>query len=637
MEQEATARKSPTLSPTVGPLPHIVFSPQQYLQRRFAIHSILRKLSTQQHIIGGLQSLLDVGCGSDILLLLSLIPCEDALPIEVLTGIDISDDIKSDLCIESISPGAWTGNTSGEDRWRPLDIVLLYGDFQYLSPYLIPKHDIIVSSEVIEHLDPKPLSLYAGTLLGTMRPKVCIITTPNRDFNPIFSINFPSQGQNEIEFLDSDKPNNSGKFWREGVSYFMRHHDHRFEWTRAEFRTWARNAGQQFGYKVDFTGVGSFGYSMMIENVDEAVVEEYLTKDMSGRVDKPEDADYFELEPARSNLAKRAGRVYGDCTQIAVFTINTDNSNMDCQELCEGVSLKHALKVLPPVGTTTDGIYLAKHVEYPWVDYPYPPGNRDTLVMIQGCLNQFIPTLVYDAWSNPPVAEWDKPRETDIMELGFDDEDPIAKRKRTYDELRNARDHTTRLLQGKNPADLEVLVVPVELKRIWDSDWKLQRAFRFDYHMFTTNFHLGGAPNSNLNDTMSLSTEWDEIVFAGAPHDGDYTVYVSTQGFQIKYGNPQNPVFEPEPDSFPFSDSAEGQPNIWAEFAFTPGIVPKTHDEDERVVLILGKNATVLVAPGDDEDMCGKDILWVTFRKGVVFPPYDDRRFKAHDVGGSLR
>lgn len=135
-ELEDTAGKPPATPTTRVPLPQIVFNPQQYLQRRFSIHSILRKVSVQQHFSGGLRSLLDVGCGPDILLLRSLIPCEDILPIELLTGIDISDDIKSPSCVESIAPGAWTGNAFGEDRWRLLDIVLLHGRFVFSFPPL---------------------------------------------------------------------------------------------------------------------------------------------------------------------------------------------------------------------------------------------------------------------------------------------------------------------------------------------------------------------------------------------------------------------------------------------------------------------------------------------------------------------
>ncbi|PUU83536.1 hypothetical protein B9Z19DRAFT_1072290 [Tuber borchii] len=417
----------------------------------------------------------------------------------------------------------------------------------------------------------------------------------------------------------------------------MRHHDHRFEWTRSEFRAWARDAAEKFGYKVKFTGVGSFGYGMMIENVDAAVVEEYLAKDMSGRVDEPEDADYFPQELVEGSLAKRAHRVYGDCTQIAVFTIKPDNSDRNNQELCEGISLKHALKTLPPAGVTGDGICLVKHVEYPWVDSPYPPRTHDALVLIQDCLDQFIPTPVYDAWSNPPIAEWDKPRETGVIELSFEDEDPVAKRNRERNELRDAENYTARLLQGKNLADLQVLVVPVDLKRIWESNWKLQRAFRFDYQMFTVLFHLSGAPGWKLNDMTPLGTECkflieipkqelkdstgDEVDFTGEARHNDYKRYISTQGFQIKYSTPQNPVMEAQPEPFPLSYGVEDQPNIWADFTFTPGVIPKTCEEDDHVVLTLGKNGTIPVpADCDDKDMCGGDILWVTFRKGAASP-----------------
>ena len=36
----------------------------------------------------------------------------------------------------------------------------------------------------------------------------------------------------------------------------MRHRDHRFEWTRAEFRAWAGEAARNHGYQVRFLPVG---------------------------------------------------------------------------------------------------------------------------------------------------------------------------------------------------------------------------------------------------------------------------------------------------------------------------------------------------------------------------------------------
>lgn len=36
----------------------------------------------------------------------------------------------------------------------------------------------------------------------------------------------------------------------------MRDIDHKFEWTRAEFQSWAEGAAAQYGYSVTFDGVG---------------------------------------------------------------------------------------------------------------------------------------------------------------------------------------------------------------------------------------------------------------------------------------------------------------------------------------------------------------------------------------------
>jgi len=61
------------------------------------------------------------------------------------------------------------------------------------------------------------------------KPKIVVITTPNSEYNARFE-NLPA-----------------GKF---------RHEDHRFEWTRSEFRDWASGVANRFGYNVDFIPVG---------------------------------------------------------------------------------------------------------------------------------------------------------------------------------------------------------------------------------------------------------------------------------------------------------------------------------------------------------------------------------------------
>ena len=61
------------------------------------------------------------------------------------------------------------------------------------------------------------------------KPPVVVLTTPNREYNSIYG------------FIDEDD---------------LRHGDHRFEWTRAEFRNWATGIAERFGYKVMFSEIG---------------------------------------------------------------------------------------------------------------------------------------------------------------------------------------------------------------------------------------------------------------------------------------------------------------------------------------------------------------------------------------------
>jgi len=61
------------------------------------------------------------------------------------------------------------------------------------------------------------------------KPGTVIVTTPNVEYNVLF------------ETLPA------GRF---------RHRDHRFEWTRAEFRNWATRVADRHGYGVRFVPIG---------------------------------------------------------------------------------------------------------------------------------------------------------------------------------------------------------------------------------------------------------------------------------------------------------------------------------------------------------------------------------------------
>ena len=83
--------------------------------------------------------------------------------------------------------------------------------------------------EVIEHLDPPRLSAFERAVFEFAKPRTVVLTTPNREYN----VTWENVG--------------TGK---------LRHPDHRFEWTRQEFRDWAEGISGRYGYSVRFLPVG---------------------------------------------------------------------------------------------------------------------------------------------------------------------------------------------------------------------------------------------------------------------------------------------------------------------------------------------------------------------------------------------
>ncbi len=89
--------------------------------------------------------------------------------------------------------------------------------------------DALVLVEVIEHIDPTRLRAVERTVFTDAEPAMVIVTTPNAEHNVRY------------EFLAEGE---------------LRHRDHRFEWTRAEFAAWAQRVAAERGYQVRISGVG---------------------------------------------------------------------------------------------------------------------------------------------------------------------------------------------------------------------------------------------------------------------------------------------------------------------------------------------------------------------------------------------
>ena len=82
---------------------------------------------------------------------------------------------------------------------------------------------------MIEHLDEPRLAAFERVVFEFARPGTVVVTTPNVEYNVRF------------ETLPAGK---------------MRHKDHRFEWTREQFRAWAQKVAERFAYSVRFLPIG---------------------------------------------------------------------------------------------------------------------------------------------------------------------------------------------------------------------------------------------------------------------------------------------------------------------------------------------------------------------------------------------
>ena len=184
-----------------------------------------RKLSLNTRRLGsvvaalknsGAKSVIDMGCGSGTLIFLLLKEKQFAH----IAGMDVSH-MALEYAMEKLR--LEKAGDSVRERVTLFQSSLTYKDSRFEG------YDAACIMEVIEHLDLPRLAAFEKVLFGYTKAPLVILTTPNREYN--------------IKYENLDEST-------------LRHRDHRFEWTRAEFHHWAENISEKYGYTVQFSEIG---------------------------------------------------------------------------------------------------------------------------------------------------------------------------------------------------------------------------------------------------------------------------------------------------------------------------------------------------------------------------------------------
>ncbi|HUY51715.1 MAG TPA: 3' terminal RNA ribose 2'-O-methyltransferase Hen1 [Streptosporangiaceae bacterium] len=177
-------------------------------QRREAVVAVLRDANAA--------TVADLGCGEGALVAMLL---QDPAFRKIL-GVDVSH-----RALERAAQRLHLDTMADRQRER---VELLQSSLTYADERLTGL-DAAVLVEVIEHVDPVRLGALEGSVFGYARPATVLVTTPNAEHN----VRFPG--------LDPGR---------------MRHPDHRFEWTRPQFREWAGGVAARHGYQARYLPVG---------------------------------------------------------------------------------------------------------------------------------------------------------------------------------------------------------------------------------------------------------------------------------------------------------------------------------------------------------------------------------------------
>ena len=167
-------------------------------------------------LASGAASVLDAGCGEGRLVALLLKEPQ----IQKITACDVSV-----MALEKAAKRLHLDRMPEVQREK---LTLFQGSLTYRDKRM-DGMDCACVIEVLEHIDLNRLPALERNLFGFVAPRTAVLTTPNREYNAVYGM---APGS-------------------------LRHSDHRFEWTRAEFAAWTERVCATYGYTAAIRGIGA--------------------------------------------------------------------------------------------------------------------------------------------------------------------------------------------------------------------------------------------------------------------------------------------------------------------------------------------------------------------------------------------